>query len=78
MPALIALVGLSLGTTRLEGSVDLQNRFSSRTKIIQDYNWLEKNLGGLVPMEVVVRFGPENELSAWNQMLIEIISWHAF
>lgn len=70
VPALIALVGLSLGTTRLEGSVDLQNRFSSRTKIIQDYNWLEKNLGGLVPMEVVVRFGPENDLSAWNQMLL--------
>lgn len=70
VPSLLILVVLSVGITWLQGSVDLKNRFSQRTKIIQDYHWLETHLGPLVPMEVVVRFGPENDLNLWQQMLI--------
>ena len=59
VPTLIAVVVLALGTFRLKASVNLQNRFASRTKIIKDYQWLESKLGPLVPLEVEVKFGPE-------------------
>lgn len=70
IPALIALLVLSFGITFLEGSVKIQNRFSERTKIIQDYTWLEENLGPLVPLEIVVRFDESNPLPSWQQMLL--------
>ena len=70
MPILIAVVVLALGTFKLKASVKLQNRFASRTKIIKDYHWLETKLGPLVPMEVEVKFGPDVELSRWNQMQV--------
>ena len=55
-PSVVALLLLAYGTQRLKASVKLQDRFASSTKIIQDYLWLEDNLGPLVPMEVIVRF----------------------
>ncbi len=70
VPTMVALVVLSFGTSYLKGSVKLQNRFASRTKIIQDYQWLEENLGALVPMEVVIRFNDTNKLESWEQMLL--------
>ena len=69
-PAIILLIGLSFGIGSLKGSVKLQNRFSERTKIIQDYIWLEDNLGPLVPLEIVVTFDESNELPSWKQMLL--------
>jgi predicted RND superfamily exporter protein len=43
------------GLTRMQTSVNLLRMFHSEAKIIKDYEWLEANLGQLVPMEVVVR-----------------------
>lgn len=70
IPTLLAVVVLSLGIFKLKASVKLQNRFASRTKIIADYRWLEANLGPLVPMEVVVSFDPNSNLSRWQQMQV--------
>ena len=70
VPTLIALFVLSFGIPYIKGSVKLQNRFSERTKIIQDYEWLEQNLGPLVPLEVVVTFDKKSELPSWRQMLL--------
>lgn len=68
IPCLIGITVLSMGVFRLDASVKIQNRFSSRTKIISDYQWLESRLGPLVPMEVVLHFDPETELEPWEQM----------
>ena len=68
IPCLIGITILAVGIFRLGASVKIQNRFASRTKIISDYRWLEENLGPLVPMEVVLRFDPESELTPWEQM----------
>ena len=65
--SIIAVV-LAVGIVHLKASVKLQNRFAERTRILQDYQWLESNLGPLVPMEVVLRFGKDNELTPWEQM----------
>jgi len=48
------VVGLGLRNT--DSSIDLLKLFDSRAKILQDYRWLEANLGKLVPLEIVVRF----------------------
>lgn len=48
------MVVLAIGVIWLEATLSIQNRFHSSTKIIRDYNWLEENLGPLVPMEIVL------------------------
>ena len=68
IPCLLGVTILTMGVFRLDASVKIQNRFSSKTKILKDYQWLEENLGPLVPMEVVLRFNPENQMTPWEQM----------
>jgi predicted RND superfamily exporter protein len=43
------------GMTRVESSVQLMRLFSPQARIRTDYQWLEKHLGPLVPMEILVR-----------------------
>ena len=70
VPMLCLLLFLGFGITFLQGSVKIQNRFADRTKIIQDYRWLEENLGPLVPLEIVVTFDRSSKLPSWEQMLL--------
>jgi predicted RND superfamily exporter protein len=52
---LLVMAGAAYGLTRVESSVQLMRLFSPKARIRQDYHWLEKNLGPLVPMEILVR-----------------------
>jgi predicted RND superfamily exporter protein len=53
----VAIVLVSgLGVARLRTNVDLMKLFSPRARILTDYQWLETNVGRIVPMEVVLRF----------------------
>jgi len=59
--SLTLMVGMGWGLLSIESTVKLQHRFDDQSKIINDYRWLEKNLGPLVPLEVVIRFeGSDN------------------
>ncbi len=49
----MALVGW--GMTKVESSVQLMRLFAPNARIRTDYKWLEKHLGPLVPMEILVR-----------------------
>ncbi|PQO46365.1 hypothetical protein C5Y93_10310 [Blastopirellula marina] len=49
----------AFGLQYLKTSVQLLKMFDDDARIIQDYAWLEGNLGKLVPMELVVRVEPE-------------------
>lgn len=51
----LVIAGFGYGVTRMRTSVNLLKMFHSEAKIIKDYEWLEANLGQLVPMEVVLR-----------------------
>jgi len=51
---------LGYGASRIRMSVSLRDLFSSRSKVLQDYAWLESNIGPLIPVEVILRF-PESE-----------------
>ena len=58
--AFLAIMALGVyGLTRVETSVKLMRLFSPKAQIIQDYTWLEKHLGPLVPVEVVIRVDQE-------------------
>lgn len=56
----IAVMALfALGLPRIHSSVKLIELLHEDSTLVQDYSWLEKHLGNLVPMEVVVAVPPE-------------------
>ncbi|WP_254508892.1 efflux RND transporter permease subunit [Anatilimnocola floriformis] len=65
----IAVTGYGVLYTKT--SVNMLRMFSAKSKIIQDYEWLEKNLGELVPMEVVVSVPKTKMLPAGDQLQAE-------
>jgi predicted RND superfamily exporter protein len=56
---MLALVALGSGIFRLEASVQLLKLLNDDADLVRDYAWLERRLGNLVPMEVVVTMPPE-------------------
>jgi len=65
---LAMMVILGWGLFSLQSTVKLQHRFAPDSDIITDYQWLEKHLGPLVPLEVVVHFRRECPLSFLERM----------
>ncbi|REJ67522.1 MAG: hypothetical protein DWQ31_10910 [Planctomycetota bacterium] len=57
----VLMVTLAIGLYKVQTSVQLLKLFDSGADIIQDYTWLEHNIGNLVPMEVVVRVDPRRQ-----------------
>jgi len=53
---MIFIASMGWGVSRLKTSIDLLKLFDPHARILQDYAWLEENLGRLVPMELVLRF----------------------
>jgi predicted RND superfamily exporter protein len=58
---LVVLAVSVVGLLRVQTSIEVMRLLSPRTPIIAHYDWLENNLGALVPMEVVVRFPLSDE-----------------
>ena len=59
----ICMPVLAYGVTRIRMSVSLRDLFSARSKVIRNYEWLESNVGPLIPVDVILRFpeqAPEN------------------
>ena len=58
--ALFVLLGLMLtgiaGLPKLQTSIRIETLFPHNSRIMQDYEWLEKHLGPLVPIEVLLTF----------------------
>ncbi len=52
----ITLVGFGIGAWWIKTSVSIGNLFSPDAEVVKNYAWLEQNLGGLVPTEVVLVF----------------------
>ncbi len=58
--SVLVTAAIGFGLTRTRTSIDLLELFDSNARILQDYRWLEKNLGMLVPLEIVIQFDPES------------------
>ncbi len=65
---LLLLVAAGGGLPWLRSTVRLQYRFGAESRIIRDYRWLEENLGPLVPLELVVHFGPKSQADFLEQL----------
>ncbi|MEO8268625.1 MAG: MMPL family transporter [Aureliella sp.] len=62
----IVTVVVGYGLKYSSSSIDLLKLFDHRARILQDYRWLEANLGKLVPLEIVVRFPPATQRETLN------------
>ncbi|MCA9157500.1 MAG: MMPL family transporter [Planctomycetales bacterium] len=62
----IVTVVVGYGLKYSSSSIDLLKLFDHRARILQDYRWLEANLGKLVPLEIVVRFPAATQRETWN------------
>lgn len=60
--ACLAIGVFAWGVTKLETTVQLLKLFDKNAKVLQDYTWLEENLGTLVPMEIVVNVPASSQL----------------
>ena len=57
------------GLREIKTSVKMMRFFSRDSEIVQHYTWLEKQLGPLVPMEVVIKFkNDECQLKTYERM----------
>ena len=57
--SLLLMGWLAIGLTKIETRVQLLKLLDSKCDLITDYEWLEQNMGNLVPMEVIVALGPD-------------------
>jgi predicted RND superfamily exporter protein len=61
----IAVVGMAIAAAGVPGirtSVSIDTLFTRENKVIRDYEWLEREIGPLVPVEVVLRFGETSDI----------------
>lgn len=64
----LLMVAGGYGLSRVRTSIEIIRLFSPRTPVIADYAFLEQQLGGLVPMEVVLRFDQRNKLDLGSRL----------
>ncbi len=68
------MIACGVGLSRVDTSIKLTKLFSPSAQIIHDYQWLEDNLGPLVPMEVIVKIDTDNGMTMLERMeLVERI-----
>ncbi len=66
--AVVSIVGVivlalfAVGVTRIETSVQLLKLFRNDAKILNDYRWMEENMGKLVPMELMINVDSDSQL----------------
>ncbi|QGJ71119.1 Hypothetical protein PBC10988_28220 [Planctomycetales bacterium 10988] len=72
--ALFAMLGIFLmafmgiGISLIKSDVEPLNFFAKENKLVQDTYWLQENLGPIVPIEIILKFGPENEQDMFERM----------
>lgn len=67
-----AMAGLGLGMTRVQTSVRIETLFPRDSRLMRDYAWLEEHVAPLVPIEIIMRFGSECQLSLSDRL--ELVS----
>jgi predicted RND superfamily exporter protein len=66
---LLLAVG-TYGLSRVETSIEIIRLFSPGTPVLADYAFLEEQLGGLVPMEVILRFDNKSPHSVGSRLAL--------
>ena len=68
----VLLIGGWCGIGRIKTTVTLHGMFTPQAKVIQDYNHLEKNIGGLIPVQLVLSIPKEGneEMTMLDQLVL--------
>jgi predicted RND superfamily exporter protein len=66
--AIVALAAAGLGVPGIRTSVGIDTLFTPASRLIRDYAWLEREIGPLVPVEVIVRFAGDSGLRAAERL----------
>ncbi len=64
---MVAVLGAASGLGRLRTSVRIETLFSSDSRILNDYRWLEQRVGPLVPIEVLLEWKRGD--TSWQERL---------
>ena len=67
---LCSMIGIGFGLPQVQTSVRIETLFNASSRIMQDYQWLESNVGALVPIEVLLQFPVDNQLSPRERMAL--------
>jgi len=62
------LLASGAGLAWLRSSVDVISLLAPQIRAVQDFHWFEKNIGPLVPVEVVIHFDPACDLDSLQKM----------
>jgi predicted RND superfamily exporter protein len=60
MTCLAIFGACSIGLKNFDTETKVIKFFPNDSRIVTDYNWLEENTGGIIPVDVVVRFSAES------------------
>ncbi len=72
--SVVAMAGAGWGIQWLTTSVHLETLFAGNSRILQDYAWIEKNVGPLVPVEIILEFDRQCVLSQTDRLhLVELV-----
>jgi len=66
--ATVAFLVVGWGVTKISTTVRLHDLFTGEVKIIRDYDWIESNVGPLIPVEVVLRFPKSGDQSLLERL----------
>jgi predicted RND superfamily exporter protein len=70
----VLLVLASWGVTRIRATARLEDLFRPGARVLHDYEWLETNVGSLVPVEVVLNIPKSSQRSVLeNLQLVEAV-----
>ncbi len=58
----------SVGLLWIRSSIDVVSLLDQQNRAMQDFRWFERQIGPLIPVEVVIRFGPANELDPLERL----------
>ena len=58
----VGLNAAGAGISGIRTSVGIDTLFTPTSRVVRDYEWLEREIGPLVPIEVVLRFTPDSDV----------------
>ena len=63
-----ALAFAALGLPHVRTSVRIDTLFTPESRVIRDYAWIERSIGPLVPIEVMLTFAPGHDVRATERL----------
>jgi hypothetical protein len=66
--AIVAMVATAVGIPGIRTSVGIDTLFTPESRVIGDYAWLERAIGPLVPVEVVLAYDASAEIRAAERL----------